>query len=73
MNKNIVQKLNLGCGPDIKKGYINLDINYYPGVNIIYDIRNFPWPFPDNSFNEVYASHILEHVEDLKKTMEEIK
>ena len=26
MGKNKLMKLNLGCGKDIKKGYVNLDI-----------------------------------------------
>lgn len=68
-----MKKLNLGCGEDIRKGHINLDFDEHPGVDIIWDIEKLPWSFKDNEFDFVYASHILEHVEDLVKTMTEIK
>ena len=29
-------KLNLGCGKDIRKGYINIDIYQHPGVKLDY-------------------------------------
>ena len=41
-------KLNLGCGKDIKEGYINLDIVDYGG-NQIHDINKFPYPFADTT------------------------
>ena len=37
-------KLNLGCGKDLKEGYVNLDIVDYGG-NQIHDINKFPYPF----------------------------
>jgi len=67
-----MKKLNLGFGKDIKKGYINLDFMKQPGVDIVHNLNKFPWPFKDNEFDEVYASHVLEHVDDLIKTMEEL-
>ena len=38
----------------------------------MHDIGKFPWPFKDNTFDEVYCSHVLEHVDDFIKTMKEI-
>ena len=72
MNNNI-KKLNLGCGKDIRKGYINIDFIKYPGIDVTHNLNEYPWPFHDNTFDEIYASHILEHLEDLKKTMQEMK
>lgn len=68
-----MKKLNLGCGRDIKKGYVNLDFCRLKGVDCVHDINKFPWPFKNNEFDEVYASHILEHVDDLTKVMKELK
>lgn len=65
-------KLNLGCGKRPIKGYINLDIVKLPGVNVIHNLNKFPYPFNKNTFEEIYCSHILEHVEDLIKVMEEL-
>ncbi len=52
-------KLNLGCGKDIKKGYLNLDFNFHRGVDIVCDVKSLP--FPDESAEEIYASDIIEH------------
>lgn len=68
-----MKKLNLGCGKDIKKGWINLDFVKQKGVNVVWNINKFPWPFEDNEIDLIFASHVLEHVEDLTKTMKEIK
>ncbi len=68
-----MKKLNLGCGLDIRKGYINMDFVKQPGVDVAHDLEKFPWPFKPNTFDEVYSSHFLEHVSDLQRTMHEIK
>lgn len=64
-------KLNLGCGNDIRLGWVNLDRLPFPGVDVQHDI-NLPLPFPDNEFDEVRASHILEHVFELIPLMNEL-
>src|SRR3989338_1347229 len=70
---NIVRKLNFGCGDDIKKGYVNLDKSgLIKGVDVVHDLDKYPWPFPDNYFDEVYGRDALEHLRDLVKAMKEI-
>lgn len=67
------RKLNIGCGTDIKKGWINLDkSNLIKGVDVTHDLDEYPWPFPNNYFDEVYAQDVIEHLKDLFKTMQEI-
>ncbi len=68
-----MKKLNLGCGKDIRKGYINLDIVKIKGVNVVHDLNKFPYPFKSNEFEEVYTSHVLEHLENFIAVMEELK
>ena len=65
-------KLNLGCGNDIKAGFVNLDINPGHGVDVVHNLDKFPYPFKDDTFDEIRAYSILEHVADLMKTMSEL-
>ena len=65
-------KLNLGCGTDVRKGYVNVDIIKRDGVDVVHDLNKFPYPFPKNHFEEIHASHLLEHVDDVLKVMEEL-
>jgi len=70
---NDLRKLNIGCGRNIKKGYINLDKSKIKGVDVVHDLDKYPWPFKDNYFDEVYGRDVIEHVKDLFNAMREIK
>ena len=67
-----MEKLNIGCGQDIKKGYINLDKSKVKGVDVVHNLDKYPWPFPSNYFDEVYGRDAIEHLRDLNKAMKEI-
>jgi predicted SAM-dependent methyltransferase len=68
-------KLNLGAGKDVKLGYgwINHDIVKLPFIDKVHDLDKRPWPFLDDTFDEVICSHVLEHVDDLPATMKELR
>jgi len=66
-----MKKLNIGCGKDLKKDYVNIDIVDYGG-NVIHDLNSYPFPFEENSFDEIYASHILEHLDNFHKAITEL-
>lgn len=68
----LVMKLNLGCGRDIRAGYVNVDMVKLPGVDRAFDFNKFPYPFKDGAFEEVLISHVLEHLDDAVKAMEEV-
>ncbi len=55
-------KLNIGCGTDIRKGFTNLDFIKEKGVGIVHNLNKLPYPFKDNTFDYILASHILEHL-----------
>ncbi|MCK4966036.1 methyltransferase domain-containing protein, partial [bacterium] len=66
-------KLNLGCGRDVREGYVNIDVcNPWELDVVIHDLNKVPYPFEDNTFDEVYASHIIEHLNDFHQTIMEI-
>jgi hypothetical protein len=58
-----MSKLNVGCGFDIREGWVNLDSNGLPGVDIVHDIETLPLPFSDDTFEYVLCQDVLEHVE----------
>ena len=54
-------KLDIGCGKNKKEGFIGVDAISFPGVDQVVDVR-LPWPWADNSVDEVHCSHFLEHL-----------
>lgn len=58
----MVKRLNVGCGYDIRNGWVNLDHCRLPGVDIVHDIEKLPLPFRDEEFDEILCQDVLEHV-----------
>jgi len=58
-------KLNLGCGKNPKPGYVNVD--KYDNPDVLHDLETFPWPWKDNSVNEIQLIHVLEHLGERKE------
>ena len=71
-SKKQKSKLHLGCGSLIKKGWLNHDMVALPGVDVVHDLRQFPWPFDNGQFDDVYMKDVLEHLPDTIGTMEEL-
>jgi len=68
----IKEKINLGCGKEILKEYVNLDMIKLEGVDVIHNLDKFPYPFSDNQFIEIHMKSIMEHLENVEKTLEEL-
>jgi predicted SAM-dependent methyltransferase len=58
-----MKKLNLGCGSDIRQGWINLDIADIEGVNIVHDLNKLPLPFEGEEFDYILCKDVLEHLD----------
>lgn len=65
-------KLDIACGQNKREGFMGVDIAPGPGVDVVWDLEQYPWPFKDNSVKEAYVSHYAEHTKDLMKFMNEI-
>lgn len=70
--------LDVGCGDmpyrawcTRASSYVGLDIVVGGNADIVV-APNATWPFPDQSFDGVFATQVIEHVEDLQHTLAEI-
>jgi len=55
-------RLHLGCGDQHMDGFINIDLRDC-GQDMVWDLTK-GIPFPDNSVEEVYSCHFIEHLTD---------
>ena len=60
MDQNKLKRLHLGCGSNILPDFFNIDIQDFSGIDEVALV--FPLKFKTNSFDVVYASHLLEHL-----------
>lgn len=52
-------KLHLGCGRKYIPGFVHIDVQPGPHIDIVGPVEKLP--MQDNSVSLIYASHILEH------------
>lgn len=63
--------LDVGCGPKKYPGSIGIDMNPNTAADVLCHLDRGALPFRDNAFDEVRAVHLIEHVENVIRTMEE--
>jgi SAM-dependent methyltransferase len=63
--------LDVGCGIKKYPGSIGIDINPATAADVICDLDRFPYPFADRTFDGLRAIHVIEHLTDVIRTMEE--
>lgn len=64
--------VDIGCGKNKIKGAIGIDLDPSSDADIIVDIEKKSIPLADNSVDKVVSKHLLEHVEDPIRLLEEI-
>lgn len=70
-------KLNIGCGTDYKKGWINIDNNSDNNIkklDINWDLRK-PLPIDDGTIDFIFNEHFIEHlsVNEARVALKEFK
>jgi len=69
--QTLLPVLDVGCGINKYPGSIGIDCNPNTRADVIANLDHYPLPFADNSFREIRAIHVIEHVADVIRTMEE--
>jgi len=67
-----MSKLNLGCGRRYLPGYINCDVSDAVKTDLCFDLNSFPYPFEDETADEIRLEHVLEHLPDTVAAMCEL-
>ena len=55
-------RVNVGCGPNVVDGYINIDVVSSDPKVVFWDCRK-SLPFDDDSVEVIFSEHVLEHFE----------
>ena len=55
------KKLDIGCGNNLKEGYIGVDCQDLPNIDIVCDAWEINKFFANSSIDEIYCRHSLEH------------
>jgi predicted SAM-dependent methyltransferase len=64
-------KLNVGCGPCLQDGFIGMDSDPESKATIICDANQI-WPIENDSVEEIYSTHFLEHIRDVQHVLNEM-
>jgi SAM-dependent methyltransferase len=64
--------LDVGCGKNKTPGAVGIDFNADTGADIVHDLNQYPWTLDADSFDRIICSHIVEHVNDLMRFMQEV-
>ena len=56
--------LNLGCGTYRRPEYVNVDAFAVCKPDVVWDLNETPYPWPDNSVDGIMMTHVLEHLEN---------
>lgn len=55
-------KLNMGCGHRKREGYVNVDMFDACAPDVLWNLETVPWPWADDSADEVLFQHSMEHL-----------
>jgi SAM-dependent methyltransferase len=64
--------LHAGAGRRKIVGAVTLDIDPGLAPDVVWDLDQFPYPFPDDTFDIVVCEHVIEHLQNVIGVMEEL-
>ena len=64
--------LHLGSGLKYRSDAVNVDLTSDTNPDVVHNLNVRPWPFETSTFDEVHAHDVIEHLDDVLKTLEEI-
>lgn len=65
-------RVDLGCGNSKQDGYIGVDKESLPEVDIVHDLETYPWPFESDSIDQINCANFYEHIKDAIPFMNEL-
>jgi len=66
-----IMKIDIGCGRSKKDGFIGVDMQKTSCVDILSNV-DYGLPFADDSIEEVYSSHTIEHLTNCDQFLREL-
>lgn len=57
-----MKRVQLGAGEKPKAGFINCDCRKLPGIDKVFDLEKFPWPFDGGTVGYILTCETLEHL-----------
>jgi ubiquinone/menaquinone biosynthesis C-methylase UbiE len=64
--------LSVGCGNQAPKpNLIRLDISFEVNPDVVWDLEKLPYPFDESSISVIECFDVIEHLQNIPKTMEE--
>lgn len=59
-----MKRLNIGCGNNYEKGWINCDVSKKVKADYYFDCGKNDFPFENDTFSEIKAEMVFEHLPD---------
>src|SRR5438445_10983442 len=64
--------LDVACGFRKVPGAFGVDAAALPGVDLVHNLNELPYPFPEHCADEIHLNHVLEHFDNPLPIMEEV-
>lgn len=64
--------LDIGAGEHRRPETLRLDKSPLVNPDVLHDLDVYPYPLEDNTFEHVFCHHVVEHLDDIVRFMEEV-